>query len=54
MEDTSGFYKYDEEQWFWAPNGVYSPTYTLLKELKNTYDYPVDGWRWYDEQPYTV
>jgi hypothetical protein len=54
MEDTSGFYKYDEEQWFYAPNAVYAPTYTLLRELKDTYDYPVDGWNWYDEQPYTV
>jgi hypothetical protein len=43
MEDTSGFYKYDEEQWFYAPNAVYAPTYTLLRELKDTYDYPVDG-----------
>lgn len=32
---------------------VYScpPTYTLLKELKDTYNYPIDGWSWYDEQP---
>lgn len=51
MEDTSGFYKYDEEQWFYAPNAVYAPTYTLLKELKDTYKYPIDGWNWYDEQP---
>ena len=51
MEDTSGFYKYDEEQWFYAPNAVYAPTYTLLRELKDTYDYPVDGWNWYDEAP---
>ena len=36
MEDTSGFYKYDEEQWFYAPNAVYAPTYTLLRELKDT------------------
>jgi hypothetical protein len=54
MEDTSGFYKYDEEQqeWYYGPNAVYAPTYTLLKELKDTYDYPVDGWNWYDKQPY--
>jgi hypothetical protein len=51
MEDTSGFYKYDEEQWFYAPNAVYAPTYTLLREFKDTYNYPVDGWNWYDEAP---
>jgi len=54
MEDTSGFYLYDNIQdwWYYAPNAVYAPTYTLLRELKDTYDYPVDGWNWYNEQPY--
>ena len=53
METTAGFYKQnEEEQWMYAPNFVYAPTYTLLKEEKNTYDYPIDGWNWYDEQPY--
>lgn len=53
MEDTSGFYKQDADLiWEYAPNFVYAPTYTLLKELKDTYDYPVDGWNWCDEQPY--
>jgi hypothetical protein len=54
MEDTSGFYKYDEEQWFYAPNAVYAPTYTLLREFKDTYNYPVDGWNWYDEVPANI
>lgn len=53
MEDTAGFYKQNEVlEWEYAPNFVYAPTYTLVKELKDTYDYPVDGWNWYDEQPY--
>jgi hypothetical protein len=52
MEDTSGFYKFENDEWFWGPNAVYGPTFTLLKELKDTYAYPVDGWSWYDEQPY--
>jgi predicted NAD/FAD-dependent oxidoreductase len=52
MEDTSGFYKENEVlEWEYAPNYVYAPTYTLLREFKDTYDYPVDGWNWYDEQP---
>jgi hypothetical protein len=54
MEDTSGFYKYDEEQWFYAPNAVYAPTYTLLRELKDTYMYPANGWIWYDEAPENI
>jgi hypothetical protein len=53
METTSGFYKQNEEgEWMYAPNFVYAPDYTLLKEDKDTYTYPVDGWTWYDEQPY--
>jgi len=52
MEDTSGFYKLEDENWQYAPNFVYAPTYTLEKKLKDTYTYPIDGWNWYDKQPY--
>ena len=52
MKKTSGFYKLEDENWLYAPNGVYAPTYTLLVELKDTYTYPIDGWSWYDEQPF--
>ncbi len=52
MEDTSGFYKKDEEgNWIHAVNAVYAKDYTLTRELKDTYIYPVDGWEWYDEGP---
>jgi len=52
MEDTAGFYKLNEiGEWEFAPNFVYAPTYTLLKEDKDTYTYPVDGWTWYDLAP---
>ena len=54
METTEGFYKLEDEIWQYAPNFVYAPTYTLLKEEKDTYTYPVDGWTWYDEQPYVT
>lgn len=47
MEDTSGFYKLDGEL-LHGPNFVYAPTFTLLKELNNTYTYPQDGWYWFD------
>jgi hypothetical protein len=53
MEDTSGFYKQEEDgSWYYAHNWVKAPTYELKRELKDTYNYPVDGWNWYDEQPY--
>ena len=53
MEDTSGFYKWDNEQneWLFAPNKVINIDYVLERELYNTYTYPVDGWYWYDSQP---
>ena len=55
METTAGFYKQNEvEEWMYAPNFVDAPDYTLEKELKDTYTYPVDGWTWYDEQPYVI
>ena len=51
--DTSGFYKFDEQQqtWFFGPNKVINTDYTLERELKDTYTYPVDGWNWYDSAP---
>jgi hypothetical protein len=50
--DTSGFYKKDEEgNLLFAPNFIEAPTYVLVRENKNNYEYPVDGWVWYDEKP---
>lgn len=55
METTAGFYRQNEDlTWEYAPNFVYAPDYTLLKEEKDTYEYPIDGWIWYDEQPYEI
>lgn len=54
MEDTSGFYKLEDENWLYAPTFVYGPNYVLLREKKDTYEYPIEGWTWYDEQPYTT
>jgi hypothetical protein len=55
MTDSSGFYKlYQGEdstmELSHAPNFVYAPNYTLLKENKDNYEYPVDGWSWFDSQ----
>jgi hypothetical protein len=51
METTAGFYKLEEDNWLYAPNFVYAPDYTLEKGLKDTYEYPVDGWSWYEKNP---
>jgi hypothetical protein len=51
--DTSGFYKFDEQQqtWFFGPNKVINKDYILERELHETYTYPIDGWNWYDQAP---
>jgi len=52
MEDTSGFYKLNEDgAWIHAPNFVYGPGFELLREEHQNYIYPVDGWEWFDQAP---
>lgn len=48
---TSGFYKWTGTEWLYAIYEVGMPTYTLLRENKDNYTYPVDGWVWYEEKP---
>jgi hypothetical protein len=48
MEDTSGFYKQLETEWWYAPNFVYHKDYTLERNGNRE---PIDGWQWYDEAP---
>lgn len=49
MED--GFYKFEDGNWQYAPNFVYGPGYELTREKKDEYNYPVEGWNWYDNSP---
>lgn len=51
LQDTSGFYKFQNDEWFYGPNKVINSNYELHRELKDTYTYPVDGWNWYDTTP---
>lgn len=46
--DTSGFYKFDGEQWFFAINYVYNKNYELTRDGNRE---TTDGWQWYDEAP---
>ena len=51
--DTSGFYKVDPSGVvIHGPNYVYGPydQYKLLREEKDTYTYPIDGWYWFDTE----
>ena len=49
--DTSGFYKKHEGVLLSGPT-VYGPyqTFSLLKENKDQYTYPIDGWYWFDSE----
>ena len=44
----AGFYKLDGEELLHAPNRVTAPDFTLVKEDRDTYTYPRDGWSWYN------
>lgn len=50
--DTSGFYKNNEGELLYGPNFVFGPfgQYTLKKETKDDYTYPVEGWYWFDSE----
>lgn len=47
--NTSGFYKHSDIL-LYAPTFVLSPNYELLPDNKDSYEYPVDGWYWFDSE----
>lgn len=46
MTDTSGFY--NKGFMLRAGQFVFGPDFTLLRADQATYDYPVEGWYWFD------
>lgn len=44
----SGFYKLLDNEIICAPTFVNNKEYTLEIGLKDTYEYPIDGWYWFD------
>lgn len=48
--DTSGFYKLDGEVLLYGPNFVLHADFELRRENRDTFTYPVDGWRWFDSE----
>jgi hypothetical protein len=50
MENTSGFYKLEDSQLLYGPNGVMGPTYDLERSSKDAHTYPVEGWYWFDSE----
>jgi hypothetical protein len=49
MEDTSGFYKIDGEL-LYAKNGIMHADYSLMREDYLNYEYPIDGWYWFNSE----
>jgi hypothetical protein len=47
--NTSGFYKLDEIL-LYGPNYVLNANYKLYCETYDQYQYPVDGWYWFDTE----
>jgi hypothetical protein len=47
---TSGFYKKDNEELFYAPNIVEGNGFVLVAQDKDQYEYPVNGWVWFDSE----
>ncbi len=47
---TQGFYKKIDDQIMHAPNYVESLGFVLVKEEKDNYEYPIDGWIWFDSE----
>lgn len=51
MENTSGFYFNDNGSLVFSPTSVYFPDGTfILADLKDAYQYPVNGWTWFDSE----
>lgn len=52
--NTSGFYSLntqdDEHSLYYAPNKVCNKTFELLKELHESYTYPIGGWTWFESE----
>lgn len=48
--ETQGFYKKENDNLIYAQNLVLNSEYQLFKELKDEYNYPIDGWYWFDSE----
>lgn len=45
---TGGFYKQQDGELLYAPNYVEGNGFVLIKDESVKYQYPVDGWYWFD------
>ena len=47
---TAGFYKKENDTLFYAPNIIEGDGYVLVAQDKDQYEYPIDGWTWFDSE----
>ena len=47
--DTSGFYKLEDGRLLHGPNFVLNADYELRRAAKDSQQYPVEGWNWFDD-----
>lgn len=47
---TEGFYKKQNEELLYGPNIVEGSGYVLLAQEKDAYEYPIDGWYWFNSE----
>ena len=48
MTYSDGFYKVNDINLLFAKNSVLGPSISITRTDKDTYDYPVAGWHWFD------
>lgn len=48
--DTRGFYKNDNNVLLYAPNYVINKNYELYTINSDSYDLPIDGWYWFENE----
>ena len=47
---TAGFYKKENDTLYYAPNIVEGDGYVLIAQDKDQYEYPINGWNWFDSE----
>ena len=47
---TAGFYKKQDEQLLYGPHIIEGNGYVLLAQDKDAYEYPIDGWSWFESE----
>lgn len=49
MNDTAGFYKFESDLLLHGKM-VHGPGFDLIQDFKDTYQYPVEGWYWFESE----